>query len=103
MDVDRPVLLGDAAFLQALEQLGGLLGVACGRFRDGDVQPDVEEIALVLVLAGNFHRGLGADDVGVERLQFFHLVTDVGFHRIGLGHIAKNDLELALHDDTSLD
>lgn len=40
--------------------------------------------------------------MGIERFQLLHLLSDMCFHCLGMGHVANDDLKWALHGHISL-
>lgn len=58
-----------------------------------DIQPDLVEIALVLVVMLGLDRDPAADDVMTVLLKLIGFFPDSGFHRIGMRDAPESDLK----------
>lgn len=63
-----------------------------------DFHPDVEQLALVLVLVRHFDDDMAAHDVRIELFEFVDSLADMGVDRLGFRNVSRGDLQRPLHD-----
>src|SRR5512144_3106087 len=68
---------------------------------DGDVDADIEKLALVMMAMRSFDDDPTAGDPLIEPVEPADLVSDVRFDGVGRVHVAERDLQRDLHAEAS--